>query len=736
MQETNLKNRWKIASFGTYVFLLSAIFATELTIMEMGPAFKTQSDRLAAAFLDAFILTGAFSLPLFLFSLRLNSEEVNRRAPWGLFLQTLTAIFLIEFMVMLFLPVLSQQNNSISTGLIDAGLTMLLSAVPIWWLFRRLEEQNRRVTLEDYLNSPTVLNFLLLFMVFQANLVLEILLPRVLLAESTPLHEITNAALTTLCLAPLFWILITRPLQRAALSEYARTRAVYAQVIDAVITFDVQGRIECFNPAAQRIFGYTTEKMVGGPVSQLFVDGERLVEELFATISSEESFPVKVFSYELLGRRQDGSQVTMDVSISKVELQDRSEFLLIMRDITERKLTAEALKASETRFRQIFEKTDDAVIFLHPRNHSIIDLNETMVNLFGYNHEELREGGLKVILRADDHKRVMALIKRMAPNETPQLENLVGICKDGSGLIISMRVKTMHLQDIEIVYCTFRDVTDRVRMEAEAREIQSKLIQANKMTALGLMVSGVAHEINNPNNFILTNSQILERSWQDACKILNEYYQENGDFLLGGLPFSQIGQQAPQLFGGIIEGSRRINEIVANLKGFARQETVSLDSEVEINQVVKSAITILRHEIGRMTENFRFEPAENLPRVKGNRHQIGQVIVNLLMNACQALPDKSAAVTLHTYQDQEADQIVVVIHDEGHGMLPEEAARIMEPFFTTKLDSGGTGLGLSICRSIIKDHKGVLDFRTEPGQGTTFFVKLPAMESYSADSEK
>jgi C4-dicarboxylate-specific signal transduction histidine kinase len=191
------------------------------------------------------------------------------------------------------------------------------------------------------------------------------------------------------------------------------------------------------------------------------------------------------------------------------------------------------------------------------------------------------------------------------------------------------------------------------------------------------------------------------------------------------LPYSQISDQVAQLFAGIIEGSRRINEIVTNLKGFARQESVSLDNDVEINQVVSSAVSILRHEIGRMTEDFRFEPGDDLPPIKGNRHQLGQVIINLLMNACQALPDKSAAVTLRTYFDESAGQNVVVVQDQGCGIPAEAAAQIMDPFFTTKLDSGGTGLGLSICQSIIKDHKGSLEFHTGIGRGTTFFVKLP-----------
>jgi signal transduction histidine kinase len=300
--------------------------------------------------------------------------------------------------------------------------------------------------------------------------------------------------------------------------------------------------------------------------------------------------------------------------------------------------------------------------------------------------------------------------------------------RDGAGFLVSMHCMVMTLEGSEVVYATFRDITNRVRLEQEAREIQAKLIQTNKMTSLGLLVSGVAHEINNPNNFILANSQLLASSWDDARKILREYAAENGEFFLGGVPFSELDAHSPQLFAGILDGARRINEIVHNLKSFARQDQAAADSRFELNQVVAGAITILHQELVRHTERFQVDLGEDLPSVRGRGQQVGQIVKNLLMNACQALPARSHGIWLGTSWDRTAGQVEEAVRDEGCGKSIEERRRIMEPFFTTKLDSGGTGLGLSICQSIVREHQGTLEFTSEPGRGSTFLVRLPAVD--------
>jgi PAS domain S-box-containing protein len=377
----------------------------------------------------------------------------------------------------------------------------------------------------------------------------------------------------------------------------------------------------------------------------------------------------------------------------------------------------------------VFEQTEDAIIFFKPGGCSLIDVNATTERLFGFSRKELLCGGTGLIFATDDLPRVEAALRQAGAGNPSQLDTLGGRRRDGTEFILSMRAKTMTLRGVEIVFSTFRDITDRVSMEQKTRDIQAMLIQANKMTSLGLLVSGVAHEINNPNNFILANSQLLARTWNDARRILREYHRENGEFLLGGVPFSELDAHTPQLFGGIVDGSRRINDIINNLKGFARQDRSVAADPVDVNQAATSAVSILHHELLRHTENFHLELAVDLPMVRGSSQQLGQVVINLLMNACQALPSRAAAIWLTTAFDPGAGLVVVSIRDEGCGMTREESRRIMEPFFTTRLDRGGTGLGLSICHSIVREHQGLLEFVSAPGKGTTFFMKLPAAET-------
>jgi C4-dicarboxylate-specific signal transduction histidine kinase len=284
----------------------------------------------------------------------------------------------------------------------------------------------------------------------------------------------------------------------------------------------------------------------------------------------------------------------------------------------------------------------------------------------------------------------------------------------------------MKLQNVEVIFCTFRDITKRIQLESQSREIQAKLIQANKMTSLGLMVSGIAHEINNPNSFILTNAQLLEKAWCDALKVLHEYQQAHGEFLVGGLPFSAMEQHIPEMVSGIVDGSQRITGIISDLKRYVRQDRRAEMRDTDVNKAVLAAVAILQNQIAQHTEHFNLELEEHLPLVRGNGQQLGQIFINLLLNACQALPNPRNGVALRTRYDAAARQVIVEIHDEGEGIPPELGKRIMDPFFTTRLDQGGTGLGLFISQAIIKEHDGSLEFASEPGKGTTFFIRLPS----------
>jgi signal transduction histidine kinase len=274
-----------------------------------------------------------------------------------------------------------------------------------------------------------------------------------------------------------------------------------------------------------------------------------------------------------------------------------------------------------------------------------------------------------------------------------------------------------------------RNMTEKVRLLQEIRASQARLIQANKMTSLGILVSGMAHEINNPNNFIAVNAALLAEIWRDAQPLLEELRREDGGISLGGLPIGEAADNGSRLIDGIMRGSVRIDAVVSGLKDFSRADTSSLNDTIELARVVHDACTILDHHIQGRTNCFQVRCQEGLPVVRGSHQQIEQVLINLLVNALQALPDRSRGVQVAADHDRQAGQVVLTVSDEGVGMSPDVCARITEPFFSTRLDEGGTGLGLSISSSIISDHGGTIQFQSEPDKGTVVTVRLPAAEA-------
>lgn len=840
-------------SIKLFTLMLLAVFATELSIMVLLDATLTGLSPAAADFADAFLLVVMCAPPLWYVCNSQRTEESRwdpsapRRSRVAEMAQTLAGIFLFELLVMVILPVIMPGAAPRARDLVDASLTTLLSAFPLWWLlFRRKSAQNS-IPLSDLLEIPLRLYLLLLLLIFLADLVQELLFASSLSGLVFPYNTLVDAFLTAIIIAPLLWFLVVRPLQLLR-PDRARAYAIQDQVNDAIISLTAQGEIISCNPAALRIFGYQADEMTGTPGRRLFLDGELGLEECSHEGPGSGAAPCR----EITGKRRDGTSVTLEVSVSRIELETGS-YLLIMRDISERKQSEqvlleslslqtatlestadgilavdlshrvrtfnqkflriwqisrelveggdreallaallgqleqpgavleqmevlyrqpeqtamqdirlrdgrvlecysypqvldasvvgrvwsfrdisaktkaeEALRESEELFRQVFDQTEDAIIFFVMGTCAVQDLNRKAERIFGYSKAELLELGLERLCRKEDYPAICGAIIGISQERPTHLDNLAALRKDGSEILVTMRGKIMTLRGSQVVYCTFRDVTDRVRMEREARDIQSGLIQANKMTSLGLLVSGVAHEINNPNNYIMANSRLLARAWQDALKFLRQYYRENGEFLLGGIPFSELESHSPELFEGILDGAQRIDAIINNLKGFARQDRGVEEVEVDLNQVASSAVTLLHHELLKFTANFHLDLAQQLPRVRGNRQQLGQVIINLLTNACHALPDKGCAIWLATGFDATVGEVSISVRDEGCGITRDDGDRIMEPFFTTKLDSGGTGLGLSICSSIVKDHAGSLHYDSEPGKGTTFTVKLPA----------
>lgn len=270
---------------------------------------------------------------------------------------------------------------------------------------------------------------------------------------------------------------------------------------------------------------------------------------------------------------------------------------------------------------------------------------------------------------------------------------------------------------------------------AELQRNQQQLVQADKMAALGILVSGVAHEINNPTGVVLMNMPTLKKIFRDAERILDRYQEEEGDFTLGGIRYQRVRQEVPLILDEIQDGAHRIKKIVDDLKNFARKDDEARKEPLDFNEVVRTAVRLVDVATRKFTNNFSVTYGTGLPAVSGNAQRLEQVVVNLIMNAGQALPDASRGIDVATSYDAVAGKVMLKVRDQGTGIAPEHLQHLTDPFFTTKRESGGTGLGLSISANIIKDHGGELGFDSNPGEGTTVTLSLPVAVAGSKNGQ-
>jgi polar amino acid transport system substrate-binding protein len=271
------------------------------------------------------------------------------------------------------------------------------------------------------------------------------------------------------------------------------------------------------------------------------------------------------------------------------------------------------------------------------------------------------------------------------------------------------------------------EVQERKRSVEELQLRQQQLVQADKMASLGVLVSGVAHEINNPNALILLNAPLVIDYVKDIQPIVEAYYQEHGDFTAAGLPYSRMRAKAVLKLLEMQDGAKKIKRIVDDLKDFARRDETGYACSFDLNVAAQTAVRLAENTIQKSTSNFKEAYANDLPKIRGNAQRIEQVIVNLILNACQALRNTDEGISLSTTYDRDRGEVVLKIQDEGEGIAPEALQHLTDPFFTTKRERGGTGLGLSVSDGIVKEHRGSLHFISNRGQGATATLRLPTV---------
>ncbi len=355
-----------------------------------------------------------------------------------------------------------------------------------------------------------------------------------------------------------------------------------------------------------------------------------------------------------------------------------------------------------------------------PDDVMLIDLDRNVVMS---NRESIRPG----------ESCYSAYFERDTPCEDCRLAKII---KDKTPITITLRDGDRYLEahalpifdqdgKVDGILEFYRDITLEKTYE---QQIQ----QADKLASLGQLVSGIGHEINNPNQFIRGNIKILRQALDDMLPIMDDYYEEHPDLKIARLKYDFFRQHIMTLVDDMAHGSERIKGIVEGLRGFARKDEGLLADQVDVNTLLQATTRLVQNEVHKHAE-MEMDLGEEIPTFTGNSQKIEQVLINLIVNAAQAIPDdRKGLITLRTRM--EGEDVVIEVEDNGKGMDEKTMKQIFDPFFTTKRTRGGTGLGLAIAYRIIEEHGGSITVNSRVGEGTRFTIRIPAEDEEGGES--
>ncbi len=488
------------------------------------------------------------------------------------------------------------------------------------------------------------------------------------------------------------------------LDERAKLRGVVEASIDGIITIDERGVIESVNPAAMRIFGYSTEEMVGRNVSILMPDPDRSGHDRYVgNYLQTGAARIIGIGREVVGLRKSGERFPMDLAISEVRLADRRIFTGWVRDITDRKATEAKERESHALLRAVVEAISDP-IFAKGLDGRYNVANTSLAEVAGRTLDEIIGRTDAELFGPDDADAIATADKHILETGEPRTYELV---TQLAGELRVFEVNKAPFRDAEGnligVRGISRDITLRKRAEQQAQERQAALAHLDRLRSMSQLATGLAHELNQPLGAI--------GNYAAAAK--------------GMLASPHVKpQRVEEVLVSIVDEIERAGQIIKRMRSFVRKQTTTIQV-TDANSIAREAIAILSYALRQAKIVPRMELADRLLPVHADTIQIQQVLVNLVRNATDAMesvPPGSRMLTVRTSQRGD-DFVVFEVMDNGCGVSPENQARIFDAFFTTKKQ--GLGIGLALCRTIIEDHRGQLSFRANPsGAGLTFEFTL------------
>jgi len=503
-----------------------------------------------------------------------------------------------------------------------------------------------------------------------------------------------------------------RRLAHEALRESEARYRLLTEMSPLAIIAHIKGKIMFANPAAVLLLAASRSEDLEGKaaIDLVHPDDRGIAQERIEKILTLGSVGPGVYRWV----RLDGQVITVEAVGRMAEKLGEMTVLTVLQDITERRRAEEALRASEAKYRAIFEQARDTIYFTTPEGR-LMDINPAGLELFGYSQEEFRRKSVSDHF-ADPEERKEINVELEEKGFIKDKE-VSFIRRDGSGLICLDSATVWRDQDgVTRGYIgTLRDVTEARQAEATRARLEDQLRQAQKMEAIGTLAGGIAHEFNNVLTPILGFAQI---AYEDLPE----------------------GHPARGKLDHIVKSARRAQEVVHQILAFSRQDSKEMQPLL-LAPILKEPLKLLKASLPSTIEIKQDIESEDA-MVMANATQIHQVVMNLCTNAAHAMREKGGTLfvsltevevgpnrTTRNLDLNPGPYLKLTVSDTGVGIEPEIMKRIFDPYFTTKPLGEGTGMGLAIVHGIVTGHGGTITAYSEPGQGTVFNVYLPQLAS-------
>jgi PAS domain S-box-containing protein len=480
-------------------------------------------------------------------------------------------------------------------------------------------------------------------------------------------------------------------------------------VRDAVVVWDLDGKITYWNPAAESLFGWRAEERVGRPAAQFYLSTFTPAVTLPRHGEAAAAYTDRRYQHP------NGAGLWFSSRVTALRQPDDPERLLgymdVARDITRSKEAEQALQESEARYRAIVEDYQTEMICRFKPNGMLTFANEVYCRYFGKRREDLQGMNFLYFIPESERPRLVQHLSGFsAQRPTAALEHQVSL--PGQGLRWIQRTDRVILDERGRIFefqSVARDITERKRMEAQIEAAQSHLVQAARLATIGEVAAGMAHQIYNPLTTIIADAQILLRSLPDGNGTQDSVARESAEAI----------QQA----------GWRLQAVVQRLMEFSRPAGESL-APVSLNQTISGAAALVNASIEAVGARLETELEEDLPQVSGSFSQLENLWVNLFLLARDALKAAPAGgpqgrIQVVSRRGPNGD-VQVEVRDNGVPIPAEYLTAVFEPNFVGPTSGRGTGLELSICREIVRQHNGQISAECGPERDTILRVSFPA----------